>query len=229
MAVPSFLSGRWKNSGTHQISQHPGDHPRSPLTQLQLAPRPPLLWQWFPPHIASAQPADRSHTGKGTHQSVESQSDNGIDPDDTALHLSPHRKDALRVLPFPVPPAGKDSRPHTLRRYLSQRHSARCRSPRLRGKAGHQYHTVTDQRIQRGRFRNQPGDRAGHRREGQASDVSVRQPALLPVSLVPGGHQADGEHGGRSGQAFSPFCGISTRLHGRVVTQPASSRHNGVR
>ena len=61
-----------------------------------------------------------------------------------------------------------------------------------------------------------------------ASAVSVRQPALLPVSLIPGGHQAGGEHGGRSGQAFSSFCGSSTRLHGRVVTQPADSRHDGV-
>ena len=177
------------------------------------------------PHLT---PTDSANVGAGAYLSVESQSDNGIDPDDTALHLSPHRKDALRALPFPVCPAGKDSRPHTLRRYLSQRHSARCRSPRLRGEAGRQYHTVTDQRIQRGRFRDQPSDHAGHRREGQASNVSVRQPALLPISLIPGSHQADGEHGSRSGQAFSPFCGISTRLHARVVTQPANSRHNGV-
>ena len=168
------------------------------------------------------------HIGNSTRLSVESQSDNGIDPDDTALHLSPHRKDALRALPFPDSPTGKDSRPHTLRRCLSQHHSARRRSPRLRGEAGRQHHTVTDQRIQRGRFRNQPGDRAGRQRTGQASDVSVRQPAFLPISLIPGGHQAGGEHGGRSGQAFSPFCGISTRLHARVVTQPADSRHDGV-
>ena len=120
---------------------------------------------------------DQFHIGNSTRLPVESQSDNGIDPDDTALHLSPHRKDALRALPFPDSPAGKDSRPHTLRRYLSRRRSARCRSPRLRGKAGRQHHTVTDQRIQRGRFRNQPSDRASRQREGQASDVSVRQPA----------------------------------------------------
>ena len=171
---------------------------------------------------------DQFHIGNSTRLSVESQSDNGIDPDDTALHLSPHRKDALRALPFPDSPTGKDSRPHTLRRYLSQHHSARRRSPRLRGKAGRQHHTVTVQRIQRGRFWDQPSDRASRQRTGQASDVSVRQPALLPVSLVPGGHQAGGERGGRSGQAFSPFCGISTRLHARVVTQPADSRHDGV-
>ena len=129
-------------------------------------------------------------SGVRAHLYVESRTDNGIAPDDAALHLSPHRKDALRALSFPDSPTGKDSRPHTVRRYLSQRHPTGCRGPRLWGETGCQHHTVTVQRIQRGRFWDQPGDHAGHRSTGQASGISVFPPALLPIPLIPGGHQA---------------------------------------
>ena len=173
------------------------------------------------PHFASSPPPppnERSRIGTGTHLPVESRTDNGIDPDDTAPHLSPHRKDALRAPPFSHFPSGVGSRPRAVRQYSGEHRPPGCGSPRPRNAPKHQHHTVTVQRIQRGRFRSQPGDRAGHRRTGQTSDISVLPPALLPIPLILGGHQAGGEHGGRSGQALSPFCGSSARIHGRVVT-----------
>lgn len=114
----------------------PGHHLGCPLTRFQRVVH-PTLYERSSTHFGSVPTPNQSYIGNSTHLSVESQSDNGVDPDDAALHLSPHRKDALRALPFPVSPAGEDSRPRTLRRYLSQRPPARCRSPRLRGEAGH--------------------------------------------------------------------------------------------
>lgn len=172
---------------------------------------------------------DTHQPGTDAHLSVESQIDNGIDPDDTAPYLSPHRKDALRAPPFSPSPARLGRCNNPTHRYLNRQHPTSYSSAGLQHGPKRQHHKFAVQRLRRRRSQDQPGHQAGHRNASPTGNIAVLQPAHLCLPLVSGGHQAGREYGCRTGQARTPFCGTPARLHSRVVDGMAHCGRNGVR